>query len=159
MARRGSTGTFIPKNPEKYLGDVNNITWRSSWELRAFQFMDGNPNVLGWASEEIPFIEGVDLKEEFTGTIIYIKPTDRRPHQYYPDIFAVMKDKAGNIGRFLIEIKPLKETGARVKKMSVEDKITVAINHAKWEAARKYCEPRGMKFVVLTERELFGRSK
>ena len=45
-------GFYYPKNPNKYVGDVDNIVYRSSWELRVFKWMDDNPSVLEWASEE-----------------------------------------------------------------------------------------------------------
>ena len=159
MATRGLTGRFIPKNPNKYVGDIDAITFRSSWERRMFEFLDNNPNVLAWASEEIPFVKGVDDVKSFTGNILYVKPTDGRVHRYFPDIFAVIQDAQGNVGKYLIEIKPAKETGLQTKRLSLEDKLTIAVNHAKWSAAKKYCEERGFQFKVLTEHELFGKKR
>ena len=38
-------GQFIPKNPQKYLGsNVNEITYRSSWELSMFLYLFGRPS-------------------------------------------------------------------------------------------------------------------
>jgi hypothetical protein len=64
-------GYFKPRHPEKYVGDVNKIRFMSSWELQADKFLDDNPNVLRWSSEEI--------------VIPYVKPTDGKVHRYYPD--------------------------------------------------------------------------
>ena len=46
-------GKFIPTNPKKYIGDSNNIIYRSMWERRCMKYFDNNPGVLQWSSEEI----------------------------------------------------------------------------------------------------------
>ena len=50
---RYKSGKFIPKNPEKYVGDINNIIYRSSWEGRFCQYCDINPNIIKWSSEPL----------------------------------------------------------------------------------------------------------
>ena len=30
------SGKYEPKNPEKYIGDIHNIIYRSSWEYRFY---------------------------------------------------------------------------------------------------------------------------
>ena len=39
-------GKFTPDNPSKYMGDVENIIYRSGWERRAMKYFDVNPGVL-----------------------------------------------------------------------------------------------------------------
>ena len=46
-------GKFTPTNPSKYIGDSNNIIYRSMWERRCMKYFDGNPSILQWASEEV----------------------------------------------------------------------------------------------------------
>ena len=48
MARDGKyhQGRFNPRNPEKYKGDVRNIIYRSSWELKFLQWCDRNDKIL-----------------------------------------------------------------------------------------------------------------
>ena len=46
-------GWFTPKNPLKYKGDSKNVVYRSSWELKVMKWLDANPAVLWWASEEL----------------------------------------------------------------------------------------------------------
>ena len=46
-------GKFTPDNPSTYMGDVDNIIYRSGWERRAMKYFDVNPGVLKWASEEV----------------------------------------------------------------------------------------------------------
>lgn len=139
-------GNFIPRHPEKYLGNIANITYRSSWELRFCEFLDNNPNVLHWASEEI--------------SIPYVKPTTGRVHKYYADFFIEIINKQGEVNRELIEIKPHKQTmpsTAKRKKTQLYENITYAINKAKWEAAQQYAEHKGWTFRIVTEHQIFNR--
>jgi hypothetical protein len=135
---------FIPKNPGKYLGNPNMIICRSSWELSVCKFFDTHPSVYKWGSEEI--------------SIPYVKPTDGKVHRYYPDFIVVYKDKEGNLIKELVEVKPMKES-VLTERSSNYDKISIAINHAKWQAAQAFCEANGMKFRVLTEQSIFAGGK
>lgn len=137
-------GIYNPRYPEKYIGDATKIYFRSSWELRVFQFMDLNRFIHRWGSEEIQ--------------IPYIKPTDGRTHRYFPDIYCEYYNKSGVLIKELIEIKPKKEV-ALTKKSSDYDKINIIINHAKWNAAEEFCKSHGIRFRILTENELFGKKK
>lgn len=133
-------GYYHPKHPEKYIGDLNKIIFRSSWELKFNQFLDSNPNVINWGSESV--------------AIPYIKPTDQRVHKYYPDYFVVYKDKNGIEHREMIEIKPLKQAKLS-KRANLYEQVTYAINVAKWESAKRWCDQHGITFRVVTEKELF----
>jgi len=137
-------GLFFPKFPDKYVGDVNNIVYRSSWEKRFMEFCDNNIMITKWGSEEI--------------RIPYIKPTTKKIHHYYPDFFIIYQDATGKMVKEIIEIKPLKEV-AVTKKSSTYDKIAIAINEAKWEAAKQFCAKHNMIFRVLTEKSLFRTGK
>ena len=136
-------GRFIPKNPGKYLGNVNNIIFRSSWELSVLKFFDASPAVLRYGSEEL--------------AIPYIKPTDGRVHKYYPDFIAVIQETTG-LQKYIIEVKPLKET-VLTEKSSMHDKMSIIINTAKWAAAEAFCAQHGMKFKILTEEQIFHQVK
>jgi hypothetical protein len=140
----GTHGKYIPKYPEKYVGDVQNIEFRSKWEIRFMEFCDANMNILKWGSEEI--------------YIPYVKPTTKKVHRYYPDFFIMYKNSKGQIVKEIIEIKPKKEV-ALTKKSSLYDKVAIAINMAKWEAAKQFCTAHGMSFPVLTEDSLFRTGK
>ena len=116
-------GFYKVNNPSKYRGDINNIVYRSSWELRVFKYMDNTPNIIEWSSEEI--------------IIPYISPVDKRVHRYFPDL--KFTTKTGKT--FLCEIKPKKETKAPSKKSKnyLNESYTFVKNKLKWEAAEKYC--------------------
>lgn len=136
-------GYYTLKHPEKYIGDASKVVYRSSWELELHSFFDNNSRVLKWASEEI--------------AIQYIKPTDGRIHKYYPDYWVEYVNKEGVVIQEIIECKPLAQTRLpRGKaKQSLYEQLTLAVNMAKWSAAREWCKQRGMNFRIVTERSVF----
>lgn len=138
-------GRFIPKNPEKYVGDANNIIARSSWEFKLFKWLDENPTILKYASEEM--------------FVPYISPKDGQIHRYFPDVLIQYKDKDGNIKKAMIEVKPDAQTRApkfkgRQTQRFLNETITYAVNQAKWESAKKWCEKNKFDFWIFTEYEL-----
>jgi hypothetical protein len=139
-------GKYRPKNPNKYNGDCTNIIFRSSYELKMFQYCDLRENVLLWESEE--------------KVIPYLDPVTGRYKRYFPDVFIKYKDKEGNIRKAVIEVKPAKDliepekNPKRRTKSWVYRVQTWARNQAKWSAAREWCEDRNMEFKIFTEYEL-----
>lgn len=136
------SGKFKPKNPDKYVGDVNNIIWRSTWECKYASYLDKNPNVLSWSSEQI--------------VIPYKDPLDGRRRRYFVDFWMKVKTSDGSIKEFLVEIKPKKQTmepekKSRVTKKYVNEIYTFAVNTAKWKAAREFCKHKNWTFQLLTE--------
>jgi hypothetical protein len=143
-ARTTMKGRFIAKNPQKYLGNPGNIIFRSSWELKLFQWLDRTPAVMQWASEEF--------------SIPYLSPVDNSVHQYYPDALVIYKDKFGNLKKEIVEIKPYKET-VLTPKATDRDKMALIINTAKWKAAARFAELQGMTFRVITEKSMFSNGQ
>ena len=138
-------GKYKPKNPDKYVGNANNIVYRSSWELKAMIFFDNNPSILAWASEEC--------------TIPYISAVDNRIHTYYVDFVIKYKKRDGSILTTLVEVKPKAQTQPPVQpkrqtKQYLEAVETYVRNVSKWKAAKKYAEEKGMEFMILTEDHL-----
>jgi hypothetical protein len=138
-----SQGIFKPKNPGKYIG-TREPKYRSSWELSFFQFCDSNTHILQWASESIQ--------------IPYRNPVTGKPSIYVPDCFILYEDRRGVKHAELIEIKPMKEA-VLTEKTKTRDKIVIAINTAKWQAATAWCQRSGITFRVLTERDMFHMGK
>lgn len=140
------SGRFSPRNPNKYLGDSTKIFYRSSWELKFMQHLDSNSMIVEWSSEEI--------------IIPYLSPLDGKYHRYFPDFFARIKNtKTGNLDSIIIEIKPKSQIDApqnkkRMTKSYLREVATYGINSAKWDAAEKYCQERGWKFVKMDEYNL-----
>jgi hypothetical protein len=138
-------GFFKPKNPQKYKGNPTQIIYRSSWECRVMNFLDNNPSVIQWSSEEI--------------VIPYLSPIDRKVHRYFPDFYIKVKDKNNNIKEMIWEIKPKKQSSqpkkqSRITQKYINEVVTWGINEAKWKAAQEYCLDRGWQFKVLTEEDI-----
>ena len=137
-------GIFRPRNPQKYVGNVNNIVYRSSWECRVMNWLDRNPDILSWASEEL--------------IIPYKSPVDGRTHRYFPDFLVKVKTKEGAVKTMVLEVKPKRQTIAptqqRKTKKYINEVITYGVNQAKWKYAQEYCADRGWEFKILTEEHL-----
>jgi hypothetical protein len=137
---RFAQGKYTPKNPEKYVGK-HVPQYRSGWELTFMTFCDTNRSVLYWASEAIK----IPYRHPFTG-----KPTN-----YIPDFFVVYENKYGKKIAEMVEIKPKKQSLIESRVASAKERMVVAINHAKWQAASAYCKSQGYTFRVITEDDLF----
>jgi len=138
-------GIFRPKNPKKYVGDSNNIVYRSSWECRVMNWFDQNDDIISWASEEL--------------IVPYKSPIDNRFHRYFPDFIVKVKTRDGTMKTLMIEVKPKKQTippepRKRVTKQYVTEVTTYGVNQAKWKAAHEYCLDRGWEFKIMTEEHL-----
>jgi len=139
------SGQFKPSNPQKYIGDYKNIIYRSSWEARVMNWLDKNPSIVSWASEEV--------------VIPYISPVDGRWHRYFPDFVVKIRDRNGILKTMMLEVKPKKQTQEpiiqrRVTKRYITEVTTWGINQAKWKAATEYCLDRGWEFKLITEDHL-----
>lgn len=144
MAHNFARGTFIPKNPQKYVG-MGKITYRSSWEFSFCNFCDTNPSIQRWASEAIK--------------IPYRNPLTGKQTVYVPDFFIQYLDKNNKMQVELIEIKPAsQQLQEKVGKSKVNQAMFIK-NQAKWAAASIYCKQQGIKFRVLNENDLFMNGK
>lgn len=137
-------GRYKPKNPQKYKGDPTKIVYRSSWELKFAKWADNHPKVISWSSEEL--------------AIPYISPIDNKHHRYFPDFLLTIEKTDGSKETILVEIKPKNQTipPKKVKKTAkfINEVMTWGVNQAKWKAANSYCQNRGWKFMLFTEKEL-----
>jgi hypothetical protein len=138
-------GIYKPSNPQKYIGDSNNIIYRSLWERKFMYYCDVNENILKWASEEI--------------WIPYVSPIDRRVHKYYPDFYIKYKDSKGDLKESLIEVKPKRQVeGPKPQKRMTQKQMyeikEFAKNQAKWKSAKEFCADRRWEFQILTEDNL-----
>lgn len=131
-------GRFKPKNIKKYKGDWKKIVYRSLWERNTFRWLDNNPDILEWSSEEI--------------VIPYRCKTDNRVHRYFVDVYF----KAKNGKKYLIEIKPKKQCSPpkqpkRKTKRYLNEVMTYIKNQSKWEAALQFANHKDMEFQVWHE--------
>ena len=139
--KKSYKGIYKPEHPKKYVGDPNMIVYRSLLERRFMRYCDLNPDILHWASEELP--------------IRYYNPLDKKFHRYFPDfVIKTIKDK-----KYMIEIKPSRQTVKHKKpkiktKSYMRESFNYIKNKAKWSAAKAYCNKNNMQFKLITEKQL-----
>jgi hypothetical protein len=133
-------GKFIPKNYKKYVGK-GSPTYRSGWEFAFMKFCDNHPSVTEWASEPM--------------RIPYRNPLTGKQTTYVPDFLIVYQGSAGKRQAELIEVKPKSQTLMERAGKSKYNQAHVAVNHAKWEAAYKWCKQQGIRFRIVTEDDIF----
>ena len=105
------------------------------------RYCDLNQDILFWASEELP--------------VRYYNPLDKKYHRYFPD-FVV---KTVNNDKYMIEIKPSRQAvkpkpPKKKTKSYMRESFEYIKNQAKGSAAKAYCEDNGMKFKIITEKDL-----
>lgn len=145
MYKETYKGRYRIENIKKYKGDISDVIYRSSWELKFMRWCDSNPSVLEWGSETV--------------IIPYRSPVDNNIHRYFVDFYIKIKDKDNKVLKYLIEIKPEKFTKPppipqKKTKRFIQEVFNYGINQSKWEAASSFCKDRGWQFLVLTERDL-----
>ena len=128
------SGKYRPINPKKYRGNPTRVIYRSLWERKFMVFCDNNPSIMEWGSEG-------------------------KVRRYFPDFYIKVREKSGQIAKYVIEVKPKKQTKPpydKDKRTAAYRRaaLTFAKNRAKWDAAQDFCEDRQMKFLILTEDHL-----
>lgn len=98
--------------------------YRSGWELAYMQYLDTNPDVVGYRYEDV-VIRYVSNKK--TG----------KTRQYWPDFLVQQRDGQ----QLLVEIKP--------KRKLDQDRV-----QKKLKAAAEWCRAHQVTLMVLTEKEL-----
>lgn len=148
---------FTPKHPEKCINSQagERPYYRSSWEAKFFNWADLNKNVKKWGSEivKIPYIYDIDKSQSIS-----------RVRNYYPDIYLEMINKKGQLRKYLIEIKPIKQKERpvmpkRKTKKAMQNYLIASAtwikNQNKWKYANMYCEGKNWEFKVITESDIF----
>ncbi len=108
-------------------------------------WLDKNPNIVSWASEEM--------------TVPYKSPVDGKFHRYFPDFLVKVRTKDGKFKTVMIEVKPKYQTKEpqqkkRITKQYINEVTTWGVNQAKWKAATEYCLDKGWTFQIITEDDL-----
>ena len=126
-------------------GENLEINYKSGLELKAIKYCDMNKFIKKWSLE--PF------------AVRYLKPTTGKIHRYFVDMYIEFE----NNQKFLVEIKSSGETVEPKKPSKKTPKAilnyqkayqTWLVNSAKWKACEEFCKEKGMKFIILTEKEL-----
>ena len=131
-------GKFTPKHPEKYVGDVKGIVYRSLWERNTFRWIDANDSIVHWNSEEV--------------VIPYLCESDKRKHRYYVDLWFQTREGKN----YIVEIKPKSQTNIpktpkRKTRRYIKESLTYVKNQSKWSAASEFAKDRGWEFQIWTE--------
>lgn len=111
------------------------IIYRSSYEKKFIYYLENCPQVRYWGSECVQ--------------IVYMSVLDMKTHRYFPDYFIEFVDGT----RMLVEVKPLNQTKPPVNENSWGHREYIR-NMCKWKAAQEWCQSRGIKFKVLTEKTI-----
>jgi hypothetical protein len=108
------------------------------------RILDSNPNIISWGSESV--------------VIPYENPLTGRISRYFVDFNITMRDKEGNLKKFLVEIKPAVQTippkPTRNTKSLLRRQAEYVKNRAKWDAAQQFATKKGSMFIILTEKHL-----
>ena len=128
--RKSYKGLFKPTHPKKYVGNTNQIVYRSLLERKFMRYCDLNDDITYWASEELP--------------IRYFNPLDKKYHRYFPDfVVKTIKNE-----KYMVEIKPSRQvdkpkTPKRKTRSYMIESFNYIKNQAKWQAAKSYCSDNG----------------
>jgi len=136
-------GIFNPVNKDKYKGTLP-VLYRSSYEIKFMRWCDHNPAVLTWGSESV--------------IVPYQNPLTQKVSRYFVDFNITLRNKNGEIKKYLVEIKPSIQTlppkpGKNTRAL-LRRQAEYVKNQAKWQAATQFATKKGSEFVVLTEKHL-----
>jgi len=132
---------FVPRNPEKYRGDIP-VVLRSRLEQKFATWCDNTNSIKYWGCECI--------------SIPYYNPVKKKVTKYYPD-FVIGVETSNGYKIYIVEVKSEKET--RIPKISkrkslLNEQQTYRVNLAKWEACIRYCDKYNYEFKIVTEKKL-----
>lgn len=151
MNTKTHKGKLLAETLNGYRGRQKVITYRSSWEHKAFMMLSKMYNmkaISGWASEETIFK--------------YVSPVDDKEHKYYMDL-TIFKPNGDVV---FVEIKPYQQTqppnrgkGKKREDVYMREVNTFRVNTAKWLAVEEWCKKNStpnkkFEFVKWTEIEL-----
>ena len=152
------------KNPEKYIGDINLIIYRSSWELAFSRWCDTSPSVLQWSAEpmSVPYANRVAKLDECKR--LGLDPNNPRnwvTKNYNIDFWIRIKKDENTIEKWFIEIKPkdkLKKPippkqGATLKELRRFNILAkeYLVNESKFAAIDNWAKINGAKFYIFHE--------
>ena len=115
-------------------------------EKKVFYLLDKSPKVSKWGSESV--------------VIPYKSPADNKVHRYFVDVNFTFTDSNGKAIKYLIEIKPFRQTlkpektPRKREKTFLKESYTWAINQAKWQAADAWARKNGYMFKIITEKDM-----
>ena len=137
--KRFHQGYYRLKNPSKYIGKEIPI-YRSGIELKFFNWLDNNDNVLEWVSEGIVIPYKDNIKKCW--------------RKYYTDAYVKIKE-GDTIKQYIVEIKDIKETqkpnpkSKKKKSVLLFEQCRYETNKCKFYYASEFCKKNNMEFLLL----------
>lgn len=160
-------GYYNVKNVDKYIGDPNQVIYRSSWEFAFCKYCDASPSVIRWSSEpiKIPYYDRVSKLEECQKLgLDPNNPANWEVKNYNTDFWFQLDRGDGNTEKIFVEIKPsyklkkpippLKDAPLKEHRKFNKAAKEYLINEAKFAALKEWAERNGSKFYVFTEQTL-----
>ena len=144
MSLKFSQGTYIIKNPDKYIGS-GPPRFRSSWEFSVMKMCDENDAIKQWASECVK--------------IPYRDPLTGKATVYVPDFLVVFETKDNKKKAELWEVKPANQAFKESVGKNKYNQAQYVRNMVKWAAAKNWCKQNGVQFRIITERDLYHTGK
>jgi hypothetical protein len=111
------------------------IIYRSSYERKFMIWLETSKDVKYWGSECF--------------SIPYYYVVDEKMHSYYPDYFVEMMDGSC----IVVEIKPSNQTVKPINENCWAYKEYTK-NMCKWKATKEFCDAKGYKFKIFTEKTI-----
>jgi hypothetical protein len=145
-----SQGLYVVKNPDKYMGDLRNVIFRSSYEQKLNIDLDTDSNVIRWCAEP-PFLQ-----------IKYWDELKKKFRTYHLDYF-VVKMVNGVEMKLMIEVKPskklVKPLPPKVRTLlsmkSYQYRMAEWINiHSKRKACEELAKKMGWTYLFVTEKTI-----
>lgn len=144
-------GYYEVINPEKYIGNPNEVIYRSSWEYKFCIYCDTTPSVTKWSSE--PTFSPFPIK--------YYNPISNTVRNYYVDFYLRVLDEDGTERDYIAEVKPKNQTkipdpitgNKTLKKLKSYNYLleSFLVNDAKSTAAQQFAALHGWEYMVVTE--------
>lgn len=144
MSLKFSQGFYALKNPKKYIG-LGTPRYRSSWEFSVMKMCDENDAIEQWASESVK--------------IPYRDPLTGKNTIYVPDFLVVFTDNKKQKRAELWEVKPVNQSIKERVGKNPYNQTQYVRNMVKWEAAKNWCRQNGVKFRIITEKDLYHSGK
>jgi len=142
--RRCKQGYYVCKHPEKYIGNSDDIIYRSGIELSYFRYLDENKNVKKWGSEIVK--------------IPYFDESTNKSRNYIVDVYFEYISKLGVYEKAIVEIKNYKQTlppePSKRSYYTNRAMLEYKKNLSKWKYAKQYADKNNLKFFILTEKDI-----
>ena len=138
-------GKYKVHNKAKYVANLQEVVYRSSWELKYMKYLDRHPSVLEWASENV--------------IIPYYNQIEKKTRRYFVDFYVKIQNPEGEIKKYIIEVKPASQSFHERVGKSKQNQSAWVVNQAKWSAASAWCKQKGIFFRIVTEDDIFHQGK